>query len=194
MDIGARQGARMHPVEPSLKSWIHNGHLLTMAVAKWIGSLGVRLIALDCPDVQEAPAAKPRLVRGDGRPCGQSLELIQIPNPDDRRMASWQPRVLLCEAKHVGPAATSMGEVTLPPRAEQREPAGPVAPHRSHAMRIAGTVIFCRVCGGYAGKRKSALLKGECPGPARIPNVPVRRLREGRHPVTNVFIGEVQRM
>ena len=162
-----------------------------MAVAKWIGILGARLIALGCPDVQEAPAARPRLVRGDGLPCPQSLELVDIPDDVNREQGIWQPRVLHCEAKHVAGAAASARQAERPTQSARPEA---VLWHPSHEMRIAGTVVFCKICGGYTSKRRSKLLAGECHGPAQVANVPVRRLREGRHPVTNAFLGEVHRM
>ena len=68
------------------------------------------------------------------------------------------------------------------------------AQHPSHEMRIAGIVVFCKFCGGFTSRRRSTLLEVECHGPAQVSNVPVRRLREGRHPVTNAFLGEVRRM
>eukprot|EP00973_Karenia_brevis_P029879 4120028-Karenia_brevis.AAC.1 len=61
-------------------------------------------------------------------------------------------------------------------------------PHPSHALRHAGGVVFCWHCGGYSVKKRSKLLSGPCPGRTKNPWVGLRRLREGRHPVSNACL------
>ena len=197
VDTAAKEGARLHPVHPDMDMWLRNAHVLTAAVARWIGTLAAHLVSIGSPDIQEAPAvARRRVLDLYGKVSRhQSLELIDIPMRREgdvyTELGLWQPRVLHCEAKNLAGAAAGLGQAERPTQSARPVP---LAQYPSHEMRTAGAVVFCRNCGGYTSKRRSTLLDGECHGPAQVSNMAVKRLREGRHPVTNAFLGEVRRM
>ena len=53
----------------------------------------------------------------------------------------------------------------------------------------ANTLYFCTVCGAYA-HRKLLQLKAQCPGAAAFASTTLKRMRKGRHPVSDSFIAE----
>ena len=102
-DLGARIGALLHPSIPGMSEMVDNGRCLTKVIAKWIGHVGAYLVGLGCPDVQQAPKEKVRVLNLDGSMAAcQGIVLVDIPGARVRASQSnWQPKVLHCEARYV---------------------------------------------------------------------------------------------
>ena len=179
-DKAAKKGAPLHLIDPDLKEELKNGHDMSRVVAKWIGTLGAHLLSLGNPDVSAALKYVSR---------APALELIQIPLPLDRSARGWQPRVLHKEAKNI---CVEIKEAMSNPDAPPVVQLESLALYASHTMRLAGAVRFCWKCGCFTDRGSSKRMQEQCPGGAGTPNRPARRLQQGRHPVTNAFIGGVR--
>ena len=190
-DMQAKQGAACHPVEKDLQQTIETCRLLVTGVARWLGTIGNHLMALDGPDVQ---AMSPKA------PSKLSLELTHIPACTGGQ--AWRPIVLHKEAKNILKAGPELQEDLMavpvavgPQGTEVEEPPKSWRAARgscsSHALRTTGQFVFCRACGGHKSGRSSTVLRASCDGTSN--STGVRRLREGRHPVTGSAVGLVQR-
>ena len=181
-------------MHPDLKQWLSNGDLLVTAIAKWIGTLSARLVARGSPDVQSVLPPRPKLVREDGIPCKQALELIEIPVAADRIDGQWQPKVLHCEVKNVSGSVDGLqpSDAQLVETGGHDEPKSWKAARKAsdtHDLRETGLFVFCRACGGHTSGRCSTVLQATCLGERDA--ACAKRLRNGRHPVSNDFLGPV---
>ena len=57
--------------------------------------------------------------------------------------------------------------------------------HRSHCLKLSGSLVWCKLCGAYADQRVKAFKK-PCRGPEKVRSKAGQlvRLRQGRHPTT----------
>ena len=89
----------------------------------------------------------------------------------------------------------SQARAQLGPQPRRNAASGPRSadPTLTHALLITGSVTWCRTCGAYADLRVRGL-RGRCPGPPTGPGgsgrTALRRLLEGRHPLSGLHFGE----
>ena len=179
-DSQAKQGAACHPVEKELQQILVTCSLLVTGVARWLGTIGDHLMALDGPDVQ---------ARSPKAPSKMSLELTHIPAFTGDQV--WRPIVLHKEAKNVLKAGPELQDGQRRGRPRLGIGSGPDAADRSHDLRKVGGFVFCHRCGGHTTGKTSRVLANQCKGKSM--QTCHRRLREGRHPLTDEVLGPVTR-
>ena len=170
---------------------ISKGRALVIGIAKWLGTLGVHMMSLETPDIQvRTPKADFQLLCG-GTVSRQGLQLTEIPEEPEGHQ--WQPRILHREASKVGAAVVARSKTDAGAAGAECPKAWKEArfAHRSHNLREAGRFVFCRACGGHTSGRRSTVLRKGCCGESMTTGC--RRLRIGRHPISDLSLGPVRR-
>ena len=196
-DRYAKWAVTLHPdVEPYAQRYASAVQLVT-TVARWIGSLGARVLSGELPaDVQ------PRQPRGDlgisGREqratrsvsreaLGRAVRRGDILEPVAARGGRWRCRVC---------GIISKRRVWLRRHACAGALQSAVKAHPSHTLWRLQDFTFCIECGAY-GAQRTYKLATVCHGRALAGTVAAksrRRLTRGRHPVSGIPLGVPRRL
>ena len=128
-----------------------------------------------------------KIARVFGRWIGElGAKLMKAQSPDVQSKED-VPQVLPREMKHR--ARRRRRALLTNPEVQARPGSAQRAWGKGHDLALAGQMVFCRRCGGHTERRTSKLLAGACAGFKKHV-----ALREGLHPQTRQYLGEVTRL
>ena len=169
------------------------------------------------PDMRDKKASStrafdPKKVVGLEEKVVGVLEPTDVPSKAQRLRMDRAPKVRLCETegrtketepspKHLEPSTVESQASSPQPSAAAGHCEAGVGVPGPHDLRRAGDLTFCNKCGRYTTRLTSTgqpvstkLLASKCAGPLEKPTGQLYRMRSGKNPTTNRFMGPVKRI
>eukprot|EP00973_Karenia_brevis_P015140 2069518-Karenia_brevis.AAC.1 len=174
-DAAARQGVELHPHDPDLYQRVKDSGACAKMVAKYIAAVGLRFAKDNHGHEKLSRAQRVQDEAGGltGWSPGEHLQSY------DARLQRWRcKRCLRSSAVRLSGKGCDKSWQDF-----------------GHSLCACGQYLFCNRCGAVTSKKVQGLLK-KCPGHGGVSSgnkVRLGRLRIGRDPYSNEFIGDVIR-